>query len=126
MTLQLFVLQQKGLKLSETLETLKKARALISNQENWCKGAREKIFMGCRQFCATGAIGHSTDSLHVYGECVNILASMLPYYTCASKSASKIVVYNDRDWTNHSDILKLFDKAISHCEKALDTQHAPG
>jgi hypothetical protein len=98
-----------------TADTLRKAKALISDPVNWNNDG--DYFKdgdpdtGC--MCVYGAIHVALDPSHHIGETEKLFDDLfkslhLPY---------KLIDYNDHPDTTHDDIMALFDRAIELAEK---------
>lgn len=104
---------------SSVKKVLIKARAKIENPNNWCQWyyARDKFNhlvsyqsnTACK-WCITGAL-FATDTSQA-GE---RLAAWARLEQSLPVGYEGVVVFNDSEFTQHSDVLKLFDKAIASC-----------
>lgn len=113
--------------MSAKLDTLRKARELISEPMHWTKGQaivtifrREVPHYSTEAFayCAIGALEVAYYHLNGkgktgdFGEARAALRDQLP-----EGSEGSIAVFNDHKDTKHADILALFDRAIAQAEK---------
>lgn len=103
------------------LEVLRRARKLLTPQDNWTKfvAARDGTGMACsahapeaRAFCALGALYSVTDAPTdkardaLAWEAREVLAKHLP------TGYRQVRDFNDASNTRHKDVLGLFDRAI--------------
>jgi len=108
----------------QTASNLRKAKALISNPENWNQdggySADEDSDSDC--LCAQGAVGRAMgipfDKLVV----INILELSALEFALPKHLSYSVDEYNDLVTTTHLDIMNLFDKAISY-EKHQHVKH---
>lgn len=95
-------------------QALEKARKLLSDKSAWTKGAAARNAEGqqvlstspaATSFCAIGAISRVTRKQTIESP-VDALRSALPagFYAVSD--------FNDAEYTDHKDILALFDRAI--------------
>jgi hypothetical protein len=98
-----------------TVEILKAAKALITDEKNWAQGCIARSASGeevgalnptaCR-FCAVGAIQKvATDESRI--PVIDILRSL---------AKGSVSFFNDSH--SHAEVLSLFDLAIAHAEGA--------
>ncbi len=95
---------QVALPVDPVLANLVKARALISNKENWLQGD----YCRADQYCALGAIkkvGRYQDDVAAERE-IRLLRAAIP-----GGKRKWVHLYNDRH--THEEVLALFDRAIS-------------
>lgn len=115
--------------MSETVEILRKAREIISDEKNWTQGAYARLYNDdedsvCADldeascFCAVGAI-HKAGGLSI--SCRLPIELVVPFLSDDALREyrdfcleGKIVEFND----NHSqkEVLALFDRAIARAE----------
>lgn len=98
------------------LETLKKARELISDPERWCKGVncRDKRGSPCKsqdatQWCAIGAINHFS-----YGRSEGRPTMPLHSY---SHIFGEINAQFVNDYHGHAAVMTMYDRAIDVLER---------
>jgi hypothetical protein len=99
------------------LEVLKKARALISKPENWCKGTTALDERGqnvssdsdfaCR-WCMWGSLRRIDPSdTHLYA-----ISRLLNAETCRRTGITSHISFNDLPETTHEQVLEVMDAAI--------------
>lgn len=99
--------------MNTALEVLRKARSLIKNEKDWCKGS---AYNSEGQRCIIGAI----DGALRYGQVHDVkflqlleeLESYLP-----TDAGLTLVEFNDAASTSHADVLAVLDRAIAKEEK---------
>jgi hypothetical protein len=99
--------------MNKTKELLVAAKALISNEENWCQGGySKKKEDGTISYCAVGAImmAITSDTEERMEERVGAQEE-LRRHTNDSRS---IAMFNDSH--THAEVMELFDKAIASVE----------
>jgi hypothetical protein len=89
------------------------ARAVIANQDDWCKGAWAEGHRHCSWGAGVAvlmkALGLSLGDVTVHPRFYAVEDAL----NDATPDGSSIVQFNDRDTTTHGDILALFDRAIN-------------
>lgn len=115
------------------LKLLQDARALIANEQNWCKETFQKHerFWRPRQYCLVGALeqvamneaaAYLPDPLPVFQANADARGRLnwLAYRTCGGGA----IGFNDAPRTTHRDVLWLLDMAITQCKQELSRQQA--
>ncbi len=102
-------------------EKLTEARELISDPENWTKGAFARDEHGSEVdpwdteatcWCAWGALKHVYDGVPTMG----YVGAYHPAIKALAEAAGHWVAgFNDD--SNHHEVLAVFDKAISNCKE---------
>lgn len=93
-----------------TVQILKDARALISDEKNWVKGAYRKNIDGRECFCALGAVFKVSASEDVFFQ------DQLKAENALALAAGTSWVPEFNDAHTHAEVLTLFDRAIAHAE----------
>lgn len=90
------------------LNTLKKARARITDRKNWGKHSYGAVDSAEGPVCASGAVWFATkdDGCDVRVE--RVLQALIP--------TTYVSEYNDAKSTKHEDVLTMFDWAIGITE----------
>ena len=107
--------------MDKTLKLLKKARARIANEKNWCKNESKQyaLIKGKRvvQFCMLGSIQPSPtgSSRDVYESARAVLADAI--YKLSRGRTDHITGWNDSPRRTHAQVLKAFDIAIAAREE---------
>ena len=108
------------------MSILRKARELLTDPENWTKGAFHKTRRKSggtteHSYCALGAWRKvSGKGLNDPGKARNLLFRALKEKT----GRTCVIRYNDDHRTTHKDILELFDLAI--CMEECENEHTTG
>ena len=97
------------------LENLKRVKSLLSDESAWTKRVYAKDAKGYTiatkddkacSWCLAGAIYKSSDTLDE----INNVIECLKQFTGQS-----VCYYNDKEETQHQDIINLLDTAIASC-----------
>lgn len=114
--------------MTNRLERLKIARALIATPEQWTQDALARNQIGVRIpvdsphaicFCSLGALrrsfvdAHESDFSDEFWSTVSELTCHLP-----PRSGSDLVFFNDTTGRTHEQVLAVFDAAIERLETA--------
>lgn len=94
-----------------TREVLTEARALISDEENWCQGSLEYL---PGQMCAVGAIQKAATGDALKSNPASTLAWLALDRVIGEKNGLTMG-YNDASETTHSCIITAFTAAIENC-----------
>lgn len=98
-----------------TYAILKKARTIIQNPDNWCKGARWRIVNGQAQYCLLGAVDIATERLAKKGIVkigdANTAESWLHDFS-KKKNKMAAITYNDTSIRTHNEVMSFLNKAI--------------
>lgn len=96
------------------LSELLAARNLILEPEMWAKGTYGPLGHG--PMCAVGAIMRAGEYQYIpdaeHSEATEALAAALPMEWRSGKAWFDVEVFNDDEFTEHRDIIALFDRAI--------------
>lgn len=87
-----------------TLEILVAARALISDERNWCKGDYVIVRDHGYAFCSVGALNHVAIDEEVRNPAVIAL--------CHAIGSGDLGIPSFNDSSTHAEVLDLFDRAI--------------
>ena len=110
-----------------TKEVLIKARERIKDESKWIKGVHisdthtswgEPCKSTAR--CAVGAVYSVLGRVDKKAVEIEVLAEALrdiekTYYDYVPAEGN-ITIFNDRAWTTHADVMRLYDKAIARCD----------
>ena len=101
----------------DILETLCKARDLISDPSAWIKGNhKQKSAQGHTRYCAAGAIWEATGDALDGMNCWHVPAYNVLDNMIYDHYRTSVTMYNDHHRTTHQDILDMFDEAIKQAE----------
>jgi hypothetical protein len=98
-----------------TYAILKKARTVIQNPDNWCKGTRYKTVNGQAQYCLLGAVDIATERLAKKG-IVKIgdadKAESWLHDFSKKKNKMSTTTYNDASTRTHNEVMSFLNKAV--------------
>jgi len=106
---------------SETVEILRKAKALIDAPEKWSKRFAAANAAGAmvlpthreaRRFCALGAIARAQKADYILAGPV-----VTAFRSGAALGSRPISSWNDAPGTTHADVMAAFDRAIELASK---------
>lgn len=101
---------QEHLKQNETADILRRAKALIPDQEHWWQeGLSSFLPGGGRTYCAGLAISHSSDA--------HWQASYVFSKAIGGNGLSSIYDWNDAPGRTHAEVMQAFDRAIALAER---------
>lgn len=95
-----------------TVDILTKARSLIEDPKHWTKGQLRKVNEdGSMCYCALGAVDQALREVGYGGgvAVIRTLGAVVP-------KLRPIGRFNDDPWTEHADVLKVYDKAIDYAK----------
>lgn len=104
-----------------TEQLLYVAKARITDPDNWCKGASAFTSNGrpvgvsdpnaCK-WCSYGALAYAHDVTSLEQECEAEFVNADVLLRRAANVGGSYIEFNDRPSTTHSDVMRMFDKAI--------------
>lgn len=93
---------------------LQHSRSLISKEENWCQGRRKIVKdNGASSFCMLGAMMEVECKYNVHYSIYERAHSLLTQALLTQDCGPSIMAFNDTCGRWHSEVLKVFDKAIA-------------
>ncbi len=109
---------------TNTIEHLKKAKALIASPDKWCQGAYAETADGntvqtnsplAEKFCSLGAIDRVDNSNRYFAQ--RAIEYYIATITNSEYGKTSVGTYNDTTGRTHEEILALFDGTIAMLEK---------
>lgn len=106
------------------VQALRRAKALIADQENWCQGTYSSYSsVGGLSYCALGAVLKASDR-HIFDDetpgfhaIESVAMGVAPVIVRNDSGMARDPVVIINDYGTHDDVMALFDLAIEYAER---------